>query len=446
MAPYKIISLIALFALARSFVGATESALAALTVDSGYLSGATIGGAVRYRQFNSGGGKEVYVDSPDLQFKIDGSCCAAGVSNDISYGMPLQTWDITFEYDGANLKSVAQKGVTTVMTTKSGVNLGSLNYLEFEVKVGNASKRVELQNVHLFNGTTDLGQVWSGSGTSAGLKQRYVTGEDLTEGFKVTGQIVVTGSQPGGDANYIQMRVGYVAPPDDQGPIASNVQVTPNPALISGSAEVSANADDSQTGNHPMASATYQLNSGGWMPMDADDGAFGEVSEDVSATIAPLNHIGVNTVCVKGTDSLGNDGGLDADGNNGIDPCVDFIVTYAFEGFFSPIDNDLTNDAKAGQAIPFKWRLTDAIGTPISDPASFAGLYSYPMSCDALTGSPADAVEEYAAGDSGLQYNGDGYWQFNWKTLKTYASTCRAAYVEFNSTLTSPVVTFKFKK
>jgi len=122
------------------------------------------------------------------------------------------------------------------------------------------------------------------------------------------------------------------------------------------------------------------------------------------------------------------------------------VVTYAFEGFYSPVDNEATNDAKAGQAIPFKWRLTDANGEPISDPASFVGLYSYPISCDVLTGSPADAVEEYAAGDSGLQYNGEGYWQFNWKTPKTYASTCRAAYLEFNSTLTSPVVGIKFKK
>src|SRR4051812_25443014 len=113
MAQYKIIARFALFALAGSCVGATESALAALTVDSGYLSGATIGGAVRYRQFNAAGGKEVYVDSPDLQFNSDGSCCADGVSNDIMYETPPQTWNITFEYDGANLKSVAQKGTTT---------------------------------------------------------------------------------------------------------------------------------------------------------------------------------------------------------------------------------------------------------------------------------------------------------------------------------------------
>jgi hypothetical protein len=45
------------------------------------------------------------------------------------------------------------------------------------------------------------------------------------------------------------------------------------------------------------------------------------------------------------------------------------------EGFFSPIDNNFLNIAKAGQAIPAKWRLTDANGVPIGDPASFVGLF-----------------------------------------------------------------------
>jgi hypothetical protein len=181
MAQYKIISLTALFALAVLFGSRSASALAALEVGSGYISGATIKGAVRYRSFNSSGGKEVYVDGQDLQFKSDGECCAAGQSNDITYGSPSQTWNITFEYNGTDLRSVAQKGTTTVTTTKFGVgDLGSLNYLAFEVKVGNASRRVELQNVQVFKGPTALDQVcgelsssWPGctSGMSAGLKQ-----------------------------------------------------------------------------------------------------------------------------------------------------------------------------------------------------------------------------------------------------------------------------------
>jgi hypothetical protein len=47
------------------------------------------------------------------------------------------------------------------------------------------------------------------------------------------------------------------------------------------------------------------------------------------------------------------------------------------------------------------------------------------INCSSLTGDPTDTIEEYAAGASGLQYAGDGYWQFNWKTPKTYAGQCR---------------------
>ena len=39
-------------------------------------------------------------------------------------------------------------------------------------------------------------------------------------------------------------------------------------------------------------------------------------------------------------------------------------------------------------------RPTDANGVPITDPASFAGLYTYPLSCDDLQGNILDSVEE----------------------------------------------------
>jgi hypothetical protein len=119
--------------------------------------------------------------------------------------------------------------------------------------------------------------------------------------------------------------------------------------------------------------------------------------------------------------------------------CVDFA------GFFEPIDNEIVNVAKAGQAIPVKWRLTDFTGMPISDPASFVGLYSYSVMCSDFSGIPTDAIEQYAAGASGLQYMGDGYWQFNWKTPKGYAGKCIDMYIQFEDGTTSPIANFKFK-
>jgi hypothetical protein len=102
------------------------------------------------------------------------------------------------------------------------------------------------------------------------------------------------------------------------------------------------------------------------------------------------------------------------------------LSRYTFEGFFSPIDNIPTvNKANAGQAIPVKWRITDKNGLPVSDPASFKSITSYSVSCSTFAGDPTSEVDEYAAGSSGLQYLGDGWWQFNWKTAKTYKGQCR---------------------
>jgi hypothetical protein len=100
--------------------------------------------------------------------------------------------------------------------------------------------------------------------------------------------------------------------------------------------------------------------------------------------------------------------------------------SYDFTGFFNPINNLPTvNNAKAGQSIPVIWRLTDMNGVPISDPASFRSVTSSWINCSAFSGDPVDPIEEHAAGASGLQYQGDGIWQFNWKTSKSYAGQCR---------------------
>src|SRR5262249_27758950 len=94
-------------------------------------------------------------------------------------------------------------------------------------------------------------------------------------------------------------------------------------------------------------------------------------------------------------------------------------------GFEPPVDNDALNVAKAGRAIPLKWRLYDLGGNPVTDLALTAGhLTSVSVACAALT-QPPNAVEEYATGASGLPTLGDGASQLNWATSKTFAGTCR---------------------
>jgi len=114
---------------------------------------------------------------------------------------------------------------------------------------------------------------------------------------------------------------------------------------------------------------------------------------------------------------------------------------YVFSGFQQPVDNDAVNIAKAGQTVPVRWRLLDADGNLVSDPASFVSLTSSPAST-ACSGGPSDAIESYSGG-SGLQYLGDGNWQFNWKTPKSYAGQCRTMSVNFSDG-SSHRATFQF--
>jgi hypothetical protein len=124
-------------------------------------------------------------------------------------------------------------------------------------------------------------------------------------------------------------------------------------------------------------------------------------------------------------------------------------IPYAFTGFSSPIDMStptvtVWNTVNAGQAIPAKWRLTLG-GAAVSNLASFVDLMSYQVNCGTGAGNVEAAIEEIAPGNSGLTYQGDGNFHFNWKTPKTYKSTCRAMFVKFADGSSSPVVYFKFK-
>lgn len=133
--------------------------------------------------------------------------------------------------------------------------------------------------------------------------------------------------------------------------------------------------------------------------------------------------------------------GIDTSTDRGFQPNVSPLCPYQFTGFFQPVDTYATNSAKAGQTIPIKWRLMDANGLPISDPSSFLGITVQTGSCGTI--ASIDAIETYSS-VSGLQYLGDGYWQFNWKTPKTYAGSCRTLRVNLDG-VEAPPVYFQFK-
>ncbi len=123
----------------------------------------------------------------------------------------------------------------------------------------------------------------------------------------------------------------------------------------------------------------------------------------------------------------------DSNFTNSVSAGATHNVTYTFAGFYAPVDNlPIINSAKAGSAIPTKWRLTDAAGNGISNPASFVSFTSFTVACGVWNTAITDPVPEDYSGNSGLQYLGNGNWQFNWKTPKEYAGQCRVARVTLN--------------
>jgi hypothetical protein len=104
-----------------------------------------------------------------------------------------------------------------------------------------------------------------------------------------------------------------------------------------------------------------------------------------------------------------------------------YRVQYGFSGFQSPVDGDAVNVTRAGSAVPFKWRLIDHNGEPVTELAS-AAVRSVRHAC--YGGAEEDPLEEVATGESGLQNLGDGYYQFNWKSARTYAGSCRTLEVD----------------
>jgi hypothetical protein len=115
-------------------------------------------------------------------------------------------------------------------------------------------------------------------------------------------------------------------------------------------------------------------------------------------------------------------------------------VLYNFSGFSSPVDAaPVVNSAKAGQTIPLKWRFTDAQGVPVTNLTTVQVTVT---SLNCASGTATDAIEQYAVAESGLQNLGNGYYQFNWKSPKSYAGWCKTLNLDLGQGSTA---LFQFK-
>ena len=167
------------------------------------------------------------------------------------------------------------------------------------------------------------------------------------------------------------------------------------------------------------------------MAATVDDAGSGPAATSATAA-ADTSRVGTFTATVSGYDLAGNATTV---------PCP-YAVTYRFVGLAAPVDNLPTvNAAKAGQTIPVKWQVTDFHGVGVADQTSFVSVTTSSGACSAA--APFDAVETYSGG-SGLQYLGNGSWQFNWKAPKSYAGLCRTLHLGLADS-TAHVAAFSFK-
>jgi hypothetical protein len=168
----------------------------------------------------------------------------------------------------------------------------------------------------------------------------------------------------------------------DTVPPVLNPTVTPNPVLLHGTAVADPNATDPNAG---VASASCE-------PVDTSS-------------------VGLKTLTCTATDLAGNTATA----------TVNYNVIYGFSGFTPPVAAPpQVNTANAGQTIPLKWRIVDTNGAPVTDLAS-VGVTAVTLACS--LGTTPD--QSYETANGGLQNLGDGYYQFDWKTPKTYAMSCK---------------------
>jgi hypothetical protein len=107
-------------------------------------------------------------------------------------------------------------------------------------------------------------------------------------------------------------------PSDTTGPVTVGTVATPNPVITGQAVHLGALISDQATGNSAVVSGSYRIGAGPPVAMAATNGAFGEPIEGVSATVPALATPGVYSLCVHGTDGLGN---------VGPEACLDLAVT-----------------------------------------------------------------------------------------------------------------------
>jgi hypothetical protein len=104
------------------------------------------------------------------------------------------------------------------------------------------------------------------------------------------------------------------------------------------------------------------------------------------------------------------------------------VTPFSFSGFFSPVDNPpVYNKAKAGSAVPVKFRLGGDFGLNI-----FASGYPLVKSVSCSAKAAIGPVEQVTATANNLNYDPlTGQYNYVWKTDNKWATSCRSLVLKF---------------
>ena len=119
---------------------------------------------------------------------------------------------------------------------------------------------------------------------------------------------------------------------------------------------------------------------------------------------------------------------------------TDAVEAWDFEGFTGLDAAPALNNAKAGSSVPLKWRVVDAAGAPVTDLSAATITVT---DVDGTTGADLGNTQPGQTAGS-LQNLGNGNYQLNWKTQKSWGGTCKAAHLDIGDGVTHDAY-FKFK-
>jgi hypothetical protein len=269
-------------------------------------------GAVRFREFTSGGNDELYLGVPDLDLggfhrtQMNLTWSSAN-SVTFSYDSTLDklttsvdngssNWTLEYPNFSNNVRDLIFAGDQAA----ADYAMSNLDYLQISVTLReNSPAQVSLDSVQLDG--IPLGDF---PGNFRGTESWYVDGYDFSSGFTLTGMLNLSGiSNPSPELNSVDIAFGSTTA---DAPIIYNVIATPNPVTPETEVTLTATVEDSGTAN--IQSSEFNIESGPWSPMNAQDGNYDSPTEDVVATFnAPVTH-GEYHVCVRATNTVNTTG------------------------------------------------------------------------------------------------------------------------------------------